>query len=299
MEEIRIIGPYEPVVYHDGTEPSLCATNLNKSENYLKELSEDFLDFSKNTSDKLYEIQNTIIPEKVDKGVLTAKDYTDTKHTAATQYIDQEILTLSDTVDSNKSEFDEHVSATNPHSITKDTVGLGNVENLSSEELRDLFTGDIDKSEDGFITLEDAQNILRQLQQHENTKSNPHEVSAAQVGLDKVENKSVSEIKQDLEGTITEDSDGFVSGSSVFTEIKKIEGITESLSSAIESNATAISNNTQNITTNSNNISNNSSRIEEVHSSIPTKISQLENDSGYLTALDLGDELIFNCGTSR
>ena len=322
MEEIRISESYVPVIYHDGAEPSLCATNLNKSENYLKDLSADFIDFSKDTSDKLDKIQNTTIPQEVAKGVLAAKSYTDEQHNLAIQHTNQEISTLSDTVDSNKSLFDDHVvDATNPHRITKDIVGLGNVENLSSEQLRNLFTGSIDTLTDGFITLDDAEYILRQLQLHQNTRDNPHEVSASQVGLGNVENKSVSEIKEDLEGPVSETSEGFVLGSNVYGFVKQsiekteeqLADVTSKLTSAINANSAATSANAQNIqynstqieqntssiTTNSSNIEKNSTRIEQVYASIPTKMSQLENDGGYLTSLDLGDDLIFNCGTSR
>jgi predicted translin family RNA/ssDNA-binding protein len=51
-------------------------------------------------------------------------------------------------------------------------------------------------------------------------KENPHGVTAAQVGLGKVENKTVAEIKTEFTGEIAADNAGFVTGGGVYTAIE-------------------------------------------------------------------------------
>ena len=55
---------------------------------------------------------------------------------------------------------------------------------------------------------------------HAANKNNPHEVTAAQVGLGNVDNKSVATIKSEFTGSITEGNDGFVLGGDAYTAIE-------------------------------------------------------------------------------
>jgi hypothetical protein len=67
--------------------------------------------------------------------------------------------------------------------------------------------------------------VKQGLAAHIADKNNPHGVTAETLGLDKVENKSVAEIKTDLgkEGAIEDGKTGFVTGGAVYTAVKAAE----------------------------------------------------------------------------
>lgn len=62
--------------------------------------------------------------------------------------------------------------------------------------------------------------VAADLSAHEAKKDNPHGVTAEQVGLGKVENKTVAEIKTEFTGEIAADNAGFVTGGAVHTAIE-------------------------------------------------------------------------------
>ena len=65
-----------------------------------------------------------------------------------------------------------------------------------------------------------ATNAQAAITAHTTDKENPHDVTKAQVGLDKVENKSTAEIKSEFTGAIAENNDKFVTGGAVHTAIE-------------------------------------------------------------------------------
>ena len=87
----------------------------------------------------------------------------------------------------NKREFDDHVASSNPHGTTKADIGLGNVENVKtenatvtftiSETLTNISTGDTIKS--AFSKIAKA---ISSLISHINNTNNPHDVTALQIG---------------------------------------------------------------------------------------------------------------------
>lgn len=120
-----------------------------------------------------------------------------------------------------QSNLDIHISDTsNPHNVTKDQVGLGNVDNTSdklkpiSDATKTALNGKVDKVTDKSLVLDteiaklsnlktqdelntsiadakkagtDAQTNITS---HKNDETNPHNVTKAQVGLDQVDNTS-------------------------------------------------------------------------------------------------------------
>ena len=120
-----------------------------------------------------------------------------------------------------QSNLDTHISDTsNPHNVTKDQVGLGNVNNTSdklkpiSDATKTALDGKVDKVTDKSLVLDteiaklsnlktqdelntsiadakkagtDAQTNITS---HKNDEANPHNVTKAQVGLDQVDNTS-------------------------------------------------------------------------------------------------------------
>ena len=87
---------------------------------------------------------------------------------------------LSDDINDVDGKVDDHIADTsNPHSVTKAQVGLGNVDN----------TSDLDKPI-STATQAVLDNILDDLSDHMDDTSNPHSVTKAQVGLGNVDNTS-------------------------------------------------------------------------------------------------------------
>lgn len=74
----------------------------------------------------------------------------------------------------------------NPHHVSKAQVGLGKVENHTDAE-RDIC----DAQKDVNKTVSDKLNVLeKEIENHVGNKENPHEVTKAQVGLGKVNDKA-------------------------------------------------------------------------------------------------------------
>ena len=78
------------------------------------------------------------------EGYITLKgDPTANLHPVTKQYLDGELLELSDTIGTkaNSSDLTSHTgNKNNPHGVTKTQIGLGNVENKSSEIIRSELT---------------------------------------------------------------------------------------------------------------------------------------------------------------
>lgn len=69
-----------------------------------------------------------------------------------------------------------------------------------------------------------SDNTLRNsINNHVTSTDNPHNVTKNQVGLNNVENKSVSQIKSDLRGSVASTSSGFVTGSDVWDKLEQVK----------------------------------------------------------------------------
>lgn len=91
----------------------------------------------------------------------------------------------------------------NPHEVTKAQVGLGNVPNYSVASEAEAKEG---TRNDRFVTplrLKQAvdEQVRADFDDHATSKSNPHEVTKAQVGLSNVPNYSVATETEAVEGT--------------------------------------------------------------------------------------------------
>ena len=60
------------------------------------------------------------------------------------------------------------------------------------------------------------------IEEHIADKENPHEVTKGQVGLGKVDNMSVAEIKAEFTGEVAEGDEGFVTGGAAHTAVKSV-----------------------------------------------------------------------------
>lgn len=104
----------------------------------------------------------------------------------------------------NTSDLTAHTGNTsNPHSVTKSQVGLGNVPNVATNDqtptytdittLTTLTSGEKISAAFGKIKL-----AITSLINHMGNKSNPHEVTKTQLGLGNVDNKSSAVIRGEL-----------------------------------------------------------------------------------------------------
>ena len=64
----------------------------------------------------------------------------------------------------------------NPHGVTKEQVGLGNIPNAITESMHDFDT-------DVLVTAKVTNDILKIIQSHENNLNNPHNVTKEQLGI--------------------------------------------------------------------------------------------------------------------
>lgn len=164
-----------------------------------------------------------------------------------------------------QSNLDTHISDTsNPHNVTKDQVGLGNVDNTSdklkpiSDATKTALGGKVDKVTDKSLVLDteiaklsnlktqdelntsiadakkagtDAQTNITS---HKNDEANPHNVTKAQVGLGQVDNTSdqdkpvgkATKIELDKKVDIVEGK-GLSTEDFTSVEKTKLEGIAE------------------------------------------------------------------------
>ena len=97
-------------------------------------------------------------------------------------------------LDTLKTEISEHLkSKANPHGVTKEQVGLGNVDNTAdvnkpiSKATQTALDGKVDKVP-GSGLIPDA--LKTEITGHAGNKNNPHSVTKAQIGLENVDNTS-------------------------------------------------------------------------------------------------------------
>ena len=112
-------------------------------------------------------------------------------------YADCQRLALHKDLIATITNLNNHVNDTgNPHAVTKDQVGLGNVDNTADidKPVSTTVKGLIDNLQlqvNAIVIESDLIYIVQQgLTDHVNNKSNPHAVTKAQVGLGSVDNTS-------------------------------------------------------------------------------------------------------------
>ena len=120
----------------------------------------------------------------------------------------------------------------NPHEVTKEQVGLGNVPNLTTNDLAPTYTvassnTDLSSGEKLSTAFGKIAKAISSLISHLSNKSNPHGVTKSQVGLGNVENLATN----DTTPTYTEASSdtALVSGEKLSTAFGKISKAISSL----------------------------------------------------------------------
>ena len=121
--------------------------------------------------------------------------------------------------------LDIHIKdTTNPHNVTKAQVGLGLVVNAEMDAIPTNQSENYVKSGGVYAAIHDAldqtsgdaADVNQKLYAHIKDITNPHNVTKAQVGLDKVENLSIDSV-------VTENSKNYISSGAVFTSVNKVE----------------------------------------------------------------------------
>lgn len=115
---------------------------------------------------------------------------------ANTEIIDERMKSNQTKVDAVTTSNSSHIaSKSNPHGVTKEQIGLGNVPNVAtnnqtptytvSANLSNLASGEVLSTAFGKLSK-----AVSDLISHIGNKSNPHAVTKAQIGLDSVDNTS-------------------------------------------------------------------------------------------------------------
>ena len=100
-------------------------------------------------------------------------------------------LARKDSLDSVSSDLSNHKKATNPHGITKSTIYLENVDNTSDKDkpistaAKNKFT-EVENKLNNKADLSAFNELKSDTKNHINNTSNPHHVTAAQLGLDEL-----------------------------------------------------------------------------------------------------------------
>lgn len=99
----------------------------------------------------------------------------------------EDIFTLGTAINNVSAKHNEHIERTdNPHKVTKEQVGLGNLPNELSDKI------DSNKS-DVLATSNAVKQVHDKLKNHLSDTNNPHKVTKTQIGLGLVENYSVAD----------------------------------------------------------------------------------------------------------
>ncbi|OIK22688.1 hypothetical protein BKP66_03700 [Bacillus amyloliquefaciens] len=147
--------------------------HMSAHENRLSEKVDDFME--RQNFDLKMHIQNNANPHQVTK-----------EQVGLSNVINEEQAT--------KVDFDSHLDdKKNPHSVTKSQVGLSKVDNIQQAAKVDFDAHDADldrhitKDERSYWNSSDER-TKSFLAEHTNDQSNPHKVTAEQVGLGNVDN---------------------------------------------------------------------------------------------------------------
>ena len=112
--------------------------------------------------------------------------------------VTSKIQTQLDSKASNEALLAHIADTDNPHSVTKDQVGLGNVDNTSDRDKPVSSAQRIAIAEAEERMRENRDTIYNILTTHREDNNNPHSVTKAQIGLGDVENKSSATIRDEL-----------------------------------------------------------------------------------------------------
>lgn len=113
--------------------------------------------------------------------------------------IDAKLKNIETITESGGSGLTEHIAdKTNPHKVTKSQVGLGNVPNVATNDQTPTYTqatslSTLTSGEKLSVSMGKIMKAITDLISHLANKSNPHGVTASQVGLGNVNNTADSD----------------------------------------------------------------------------------------------------------
>lgn len=111
---------------------------------------------------------------------------------------------------------------------------------------------------------------------HESNKDNPHGVTAAQVGLGNVDNKSVATIKTEFTGSVADSDTGFVTGGAVHSAIASAQQSTEAKITALTAADGPVTANTANIAKNAKAIEDEAKERGDVDKDLDDRLKKVE-----------------------
>lgn len=143
----------------------------------------------------------TVMLEQIRQAILTGDN---ASHQAIYDYVDHQDGLISDRQTQVENDLAAHITDyNNPHHVTASDVGLGNVQNYGIATVADAQAG---TSNVLYMTPANTKAAIAQqagdlIQQHVNDHTNPHQVTAAQVGLGNVQNYGVATTNDAQAGT--------------------------------------------------------------------------------------------------
>jgi hypothetical protein len=114
----------------------------------------------------------------------------------------------------------------NPHNVTAAQVGLGHVSNLPMDQIPTV--GSINYITSGAVSKVET-TLTNNITDHKNDNDNPHNITATQVGLGLVENKSMDEVPSN--------TDNYVKSKGVKAAIESVQSSLTSHMTKTEGNA--------------------------------------------------------------
>lgn len=178
---------------------------------------------------------------------LTKPDVTDyyniTEQNANLDIIDEKITENKETLKAVKTSIDTHISTSNPHNVTSEQVGLGNVPNVTTNDQTPTYIPSTDT-----IALSSGEKLstafgkiakaIETLISHLSNTNNPHNVTATQIGLGNVSNVTTN--NQTPTYTVASSNTALSSGETLSTAFGKISKAVSSLISHLADTTTHI-----------------------------------------------------------
>ena len=135
--------------------------------------------------------------------------------------------------------LEEHISDTaNPHAVTKSQVGLGNVPNVATNNQTPTYTAastlaTLVSGEKLSVSMGKIMKAITDLISHIGNKSNPHAVTAAQVGLGNVNNTADNTKSVNHAAT----ADSLTGLTATVTELNYTDGVTSNIQTQLNGKA--------------------------------------------------------------
>lgn len=112
--------------------------------------------------------------------------------------LDEKLKEIEETSSNSETAINEHLAAENPHNITKATVGLSNVPNVSTNNQTPTYTvsendAELASGEKLSVAFGKIAKAISSLISHISDQGNPHGISKGDVGLGSVPNRTTND----------------------------------------------------------------------------------------------------------